>query len=98
MIFNPEESVDLTGLPQRTFNILTQDKIYFEKEKADPNPNYRSTNLLAKERELIILLEQFPTILEQAAEEHNPSVIAIYIFQRCKELQHLLCRTFRHKR
>jgi arginyl-tRNA synthetase len=33
---------------------------------------------------MIILLEQFPTILEQAADEHNPSVVAIYIYSVAK--------------
>ena len=32
------------------------------------------------EKALILLLEQYPTIIEQACEEHNPSVIAIYVF------------------
>ena len=36
------------------------------------------------EKELIILLEQYPVILEQAVAEHNPSVIAIYVFNLAK--------------
>jgi arginyl-tRNA synthetase len=43
-----------------------------------------SNELLPGEKELIVLLEQYPTILEQAAEEHNPSVIAIYVFTVAK--------------
>jgi arginyl-tRNA synthetase len=54
------------------------------KEKAEPTYKLQSGELTAKERELIILLEQFPTILEQAADEHNPSVIAIYVFNIAK--------------
>src|SRR5678815_2816484 len=59
-------------------------KSILRKEKADPESKGGSTELLAKERELIILLEQFPNILEQAADEHNPSVIAIYVFNVAK--------------
>ena len=33
---------------------------------------------------MIILLEQYPAIVEQAALEHNPSVIAIYVFTVAK--------------
>jgi arginyl-tRNA synthetase len=44
----------------------------------------KNTDLLALEKELIFLLEQFQTILEQAADEHNPSVIATYIFTVAK--------------
>ena len=36
------------------------------------------------EKELIILLEQYPTTIEQAVVEHNPSIIAIYIFNVAK--------------
>ena len=45
---------------------------------------FTSDELLPGERQLIILLEQFPVILEQAAEDHNPSVIAVYVFTLAK--------------
>jgi arginyl-tRNA synthetase len=41
-------------------------------------------SLLKLEKDLIILLEQYPTIIEQASTEHNPSVIAIYVFNLAK--------------
>ena len=41
-------------------------------------------DLLKLEKDLIILLEQYPTIIEQAVAEHNPSVIAIYVFNLAK--------------
>jgi arginyl-tRNA synthetase len=41
-------------------------------------------SLLPKEKELIVLLEQYNVILDQALEEHNPSVIAIYVFNVAK--------------
>jgi arginyl-tRNA synthetase len=34
---------------------------------------------------LIVLLEQFEAIVEQAELEHNPSVIAIYVFNLAKQ-------------
>ena len=37
-----------------------------------------------EEKELIVLLEQYAVILEQALLEHNPSVIAIYAFTIAK--------------
>ncbi len=36
------------------------------------------------EKELIVLLEQYPVMLDQAIAEHNPSVIAIYVFNLAK--------------
>jgi len=85
MIFNPAESVDLHGFTATHIQYThARIKSILRKEKADPGYKLQAAGLLAKERELIILLEQFPTILEQAAEEHNPSVIAIYIFNVAK--------------
>ncbi len=85
MIFNPEESVDLHGFTATHIQYThARIKSILRKEKADPSYKLQSDELTAKERELIILLEQFPTILEQVADEYNPSVIAIYIFNVAK--------------
>ena len=85
MIFNPEESVDLHGFTATHIQYThARIKSILRKEKADPTSKTQLKELLAKERELIILLEQFPDILEQAADEHNPSVIAIYVFNVAK--------------
>ncbi|HPN60032.1 MAG TPA: DALR anticodon-binding domain-containing protein, partial [Chitinophagaceae bacterium] len=37
-------------------------------------------DLLKLEKELIVTLEQYPGVIEQACAEHNPSLLAIYIF------------------
>ncbi len=56
----------------------------------DPLTNDLMTNdlmmnvLLKAEKEVIVIAEQYPSIIEQAAMEHNPSVIANYIFQLAK--------------
>ena len=85
MIFNSEESIDFHGFTG-PFVQYTHARIksILRKEKAERTYKLQSTELLSGEKELIILLEQFPTILEQAADEHNPSVIAIYIFTVAK--------------
>jgi len=41
-------------------------------------------SLFPLEKSLLIKQEQYQTILEQAATEHNPSVIAIYAFELAK--------------
>jgi arginyl-tRNA synthetase len=85
MIFNPEESVDLHGFTATHIQYThARIKSILRKEKAEANYKLQSGELTGKERGLIILLEQFPMILEQAADEHNPSVIAIYIFTVAK--------------
>jgi len=85
IIFNPEESIDFHGFTgpfvQYTYARI---KSILRKKKADASYKSQSNELLPAEKQLIILLEQFPVILEQAGEEHNPSVIAIYIFTVAK--------------
>src|SRR5258705_2335829 len=85
MIFNPEESIDFHGFTG-PFVQYTHARIKSILRKEKPEPTYRSENnsLLPLEKEMIILLEQYPTIVEQAAFEHNPSVIAIYVFTIAK--------------
>ena len=85
MVFNPEESVDLHGFTATHIQYThARIKSILRKEKAEPTYKLQSNDLLPGEKDLIVLLEQFPVILEQAAEEHNPSVIAIYIFTLAK--------------
>ncbi len=43
-----------------------------------------SDSLLPREKELIVLLEQYRLVLEQAEHEHNPSLIAIFAFNVAK--------------
>ena len=92
MIFNPEESIDFHGFTgpfvqythARIKSILRKEKANPTYGITDPVTETKNTDLLALEKELIFLLEQFQTILEQAADEHNPSVIATYIFTVAK--------------
>jgi arginyl-tRNA synthetase len=43
-----------------------------------------SSDLLKLEKEVIVTLEQYPDAIEQASIEHNPSVIAMYVFNLAK--------------
>lgn len=84
MIFNPEESIDFHGFTG-PFVQYTHARIKSVLRKAE-GTSYQSqaSNLLKLEKDLIISLEQYPTILEQVVAEHNPSVIAIYVFNLAK--------------
>ena len=46
--------------------------------------NETGKGLLKLEKEVLVLLEQYPTSIEQACIEHNPSVIASYVFYLAK--------------
>lgn len=84
MIFNPEESIDFHGFTG-PFVQYTHARIKSILRKAQGTGNrVQGGSLLKLEKDLIVLLEQFPTIIEQACTEHNPSVIAIYVFNLAK--------------
>lgn len=85
MIFNPEESIDIHGFTG-PFVQYTYARIRSILRKEKPSGKSIQTAQLSKqEKELIILLEQYPVLLEQAMQEHNPSVIAIYVFNLAKQ-------------
>jgi arginyl-tRNA synthetase len=88
MIFNPEESIDFHGFTG-PFIQYTHARIKSVLRKAGDvsvNANIIETSepILKLEKELIVLLEQYPVMLDQAIAEHNPSVIAIYVFNLAK--------------
>lgn len=85
MIFNPEESIDFHGFTG-PFVQYTHARIksILRKEKAAGSHSSTTTGLLKLEKELIVSLEQYPVIIEQAVAEHNPSVLAIYAFNLAK--------------
>ena len=85
MIFNPEESIDLHGYTA-TFIQYTHARIksVLRKEMPDLDAISPSGALLPLEKDLIIALERYPAIIEDAANEHNPSVIANYAYSLAK--------------
>ena len=85
MIFNPEESIDFHGFTG-PFVQYTHARIksILRKQSGVVSHESLAGSLLKLEKDLIILLEQYPTIIEQACTEHNPSVIAIYVFNLAK--------------
>ena len=84
MLFNPEESIDFHGFTgpfvQYTYARI---KSMLRKEKA--KGDLQTTGLLPLEKKLIVMLEQYSAVIEQAAIEYNPSVLAIYAFNLAKD-------------
>jgi arginyl-tRNA synthetase len=80
MVFNPEESIDFHGFTgpfvQYTYARI---KSILRKE-AIGNGQLTTGNLLKLEKQLLLLLEQYPDIVHQAAIEYNPASIANYIY------------------
>lgn len=89
MIFNPEESIDFHGFTgpfvQYTYarirSILRKVAVDQSVIKMD---NLQSGNLLPLERQLILMLEKYTTVIADAGNEMNPSVIANYVFNLAK--------------
>ena len=83
MIFNPEESIDFHGFTgpfiQYTYARI---KSILRKETTERKP--LSGALLPLEKQVLYVLEQFPSIIKDAAQELNPSVIANYLFLLAK--------------
>ena len=82
MLFNPEESIDLHGYTA-TFIQYAYARIrsIFRKEGGTIPTGPAGEGLLPLEKALIVVLEKYPSIVAQAGEELNPSLIAAYAFQ-----------------
>jgi arginyl-tRNA synthetase len=85
MLFNPEESIDFHGFtgPFIQYTHARIKSILRKQRAADGEP--QDAGLLPLEKKLIVSLEQYPVIIEQASIEHNPSVLAIYAFNIAKD-------------
>jgi arginyl-tRNA synthetase len=90
MIFNPEESIDFHGFTgpfvqysyARIQSVLR--KVGDAQLTIDNGELMTGNMLLPLERELILAMERYSTVIEEAANELNPSVIANYIFHLAK--------------
>ncbi|MFZ9146140.1 MAG: arginine--tRNA ligase, partial [Sediminibacterium sp.] len=83
MIFNPEESIDFHGFTG-PFIQYTHARIKSILRKTGTQTNVQSTPLLPLEKALIIELSNFPNTINEAAENLDPSKLAIYAFELAK--------------
>ena len=88
MLFNPEESVQLQG-NTAPFIQYTHARIAAITRKAQAdgittNRVSEQTSLEPAERELVVLLHEYPAKVALAAEEYSPSVIAQYAYDLAK--------------
>lgn len=88
MIFNPEESIDFQGFTG-PFIQYTHARIKSILRKTGEGNEASSileskAPLLKLEKQLAVELEQFPIVINDAATEHDPSKIAIYVFNLAK--------------
>jgi arginyl-tRNA synthetase len=83
MIFDPKESIDLHGFTAtfiqyahaRICSILRKTEIAYGPLSIGKDP------LFQLEKNLLLQIEQYPALIEQAAKEYNPSAIGNYAFR-----------------
>ena len=85
ILFDPEESVDFAG-NTGPFIQYTYARIQSILRKAtfDYSKEVTAINLDPKERELIKQIQLFPEIIQNAAENHSPAIIANYTYDLVK--------------
>jgi arginyl-tRNA synthetase len=83
MVFNPEESIDFHGFTG-PFVQYTYARIKSILRKEQPKGLSYSPDLLPLEKNILISLEQFPQVVGEAGDEHDPSKIAIFVFNLAK--------------
>jgi arginyl-tRNA synthetase len=89
MVFNPEESIDFHGFTG-PFIQYTYARTQSILRKAAPENTDVGEELLLVEKNIIIQLEQFPSVIRQAVDELNPSVIANYVFRLAQQFNSFL--------
>ena len=86
MVFNPEESIDFHGFtgPFVQYTHARIKSILRKEPLTDSQQPLTSHGLLKLEKEVLVMLEQYPDSIAQASIEHNPSVIAMFLFNLAK--------------
>lgn len=86
MMFNPEESVDFTG-NTGPFIQYTYARIQSILRKADfdTSISISGLELHEKEKELIKQVQLFPEVIQNAAANHSPALVANYAYDLVKE-------------
>ncbi len=85
MVFNPDESIDFHGYTGPFVQYAyARIKSILRKEQPGENAETDSEALLPLEKELLINLEKYGGLLQQACTEMNPSGVASYVFNIAK--------------
>ena len=86
MMFNPEESVDFNGNSGPFIQMAhARIKSILRKTDFDTSISISGLELHEKEKELIKQVQLFPEVIQNAAENHSPALIANYTYDLVKE-------------
>ena len=85
MLFDPKESIDFNGntgpFIQYTYARIQSLKRKHNAEVVMPS----AVNITAKEQEIIKLLTEFPAVIQEAAANYSPALMANYVYDLVKE-------------
>ncbi len=85
MLFDPKESIDFNGntgpFIQYTYARIQSLKRKHNAEVVMPS----AVNITAKEQEIIKLLTEFPAVIQEAAANYSPALVANYVYDLVKE-------------
>ena len=86
ILFDPKESIDFQG-NTGPFIQYTYARIQSILRKADLNTTFVSEGLILhdKEKELLKQIQLFPEVIQHAAQNHSPALIANYTYDLVKE-------------
>jgi len=98
MIFDPKESIDLHGFTAtyiqfahaRICSILRKEGLALLPNSTHFQSFTRTQDIAPAEKNLLIALEQYPTMIEVAAADFNPSLLCNYAFQLAQGLSTFL--------
>jgi arginyl-tRNA synthetase len=89
MIFNPEESVDLQGQtgPYIQYSYVRINGLMqrIEREAIDLSQAGDYADIQPQEKELLVALHDYPSVLLKAAEEYDPSLVANFCYDLAKK-------------
>ena len=84
LLFDPNESVDFQGHtgPFIQYTHARIRSVLARAESSDATLPY--DNLAAEERDLIVVLTQFPDVIKAAADAYSPALVANYVYEVAK--------------
>lgn len=88
MLFNPEESVDFNG-NTGPFIQYTHARICSVLRKYEGEYSFANKGALHEsEKNLIVLLTEFPSVVKEAGESYSPAIVANYCYELVKAYNH----------
>ena len=87
ILFDPKESVDFQGNtgPFIQYTYARIQSILRKGKKGSKDLNLSTYEFNSKEKALIKILNQFPELVQQAADQYSPALIANYVYDLVKE-------------